>query len=54
MILIVVASIIAFSRMYVGAHYPTDVIAGIMLGTLTSILIFLLLRNKMIKRVEPD
>ena len=53
-ILIVVASIIAFSRMYVGAHYPTDVIAGIMLGTLTSILIFLLLRNKMIKRVEPD
>jgi undecaprenyl-diphosphatase len=51
-ILIFVASIIAFSRLYVGAHYPTDVIAGIILGTLTSIIVYMIYRSKNNTSVE--
>lgn len=29
---VVLAALIAFSRLYVGVHYPTDVIAGILIG----------------------
>ena len=31
---LVLASLIAFSRLYLYVHYPTDVLAGIILGTL--------------------
>ena len=51
-ILIVIASMVAFSRLYVGVHYPTDVIAGIILGTVTSIFVYLLLKNKIMKPSE--
>lgn len=30
------ASLIAFSRLYLYVHYPTDVVAGIILGLLCS------------------
>ncbi len=32
-IAIILASLIAFSRLYVGVHYPTDVLVGILSGT---------------------
>lgn len=31
---VILASLIAFSRLYLGVHYPTDVLAGAFLGTL--------------------
>ncbi len=34
----VVAAVIAFSRLYLYVHYPTDVLAGIILGTLFGII----------------
>lgn len=34
---VIVASIIAFSRLYLGVHYPSDVVAGIIIGCLTGI-----------------
>lgn len=33
---LIIASLIAFSRMYLYVHYPTDIIAGIVLGLLCS------------------
>lgn len=34
----ILAVIIAFSRLYIGVHYPSDVIGGIITGTLCSVL----------------
>jgi len=33
-----VAALVGFTRIYVGAHYPRDVIAGIVLGSVWGIL----------------
>lgn len=40
------ASLIAFSQVYVGVHYPSDVFAGAILGSLLGIMAFYLLRKK--------
>ena len=37
---IIYATILGFSRLYVGVHYPTDVIGGVALGLFTSILAY--------------
>lgn len=41
--LILLASGIGISRMYLGVHYPSDVMAGMLVGTLTSFLVFFLI-----------
>ena len=35
---LILASLIAFSRLYVGIHYPTDVIAGVIIGIVSAVL----------------
>lgn len=35
---VVLAALIAFSRLYVGVHYPSDVIAGTLIGILAAVL----------------
>jgi membrane-associated phospholipid phosphatase len=41
-VLYLIASLVGFTRIYVGAHYPRDVIAGIVLGSIWGILATLL------------
>ena len=42
LILCAIAGLVGFTRIYVGAHYPRDVIAGIVLGSIWGILATLL------------
>lgn len=46
-----VAFLIAFSRLYLYVHYPTDVIAGIIIGILCSKLILIILKEGYIDKV---
>ena len=49
---VILASLIAFSRLYVGVHYPTDVICGAIIGTLLACIMFWLFGAKEYKRRE--
>ncbi len=35
---LITAALIAFSRLYVGVHYPTDVLCGALVGTITAVI----------------
>lgn len=45
---LILASLIAFSRMYLFVHFPTDILAGMLLGTGVAVLVYKLImgRNK--------
>ena len=45
MIAIIFASFIAFSRLYVGVHYPTDVLVGIVSGTCIALFVVYIFKN---------
>jgi undecaprenyl-diphosphatase len=40
-----VAVMIAVSRLFVGMHYPSDVLAGAVLGTLSAAVVYVLARR---------
>jgi undecaprenyl-diphosphatase len=44
--LFALATLIAFSRVYNGMHYPTDVLAGALLGVLTALLLLAAVRRR--------
>jgi undecaprenyl-diphosphatase len=39
------ALLLAFSRVYVGVHYPGDVVAGLLMGAAIAVIIFVVLRR---------
>jgi undecaprenyl-diphosphatase len=48
--LLILAFVLAFARVFVGAHYPSDVLGGAVLGVLTSFLIATLGRRPPVRR----
>jgi len=49
--LLTIATLVAYSRVYVGVHYPFDVVAGIILGILCALIIIVLF--KLLSRKLP-
>ncbi len=45
------ASLVSYSRIYVGKHYPADVVCGALLGAITALMIFLII-SLLIKRYK--
>ncbi|QNM06191.1 phosphatase PAP2 family protein [Qiania dongpingensis] len=50
--LLVLAFLIAFSRLYVGVHFPTDVLAGMLIGFLCALAVALFCRRQQRKTAE--
>jgi undecaprenyl-diphosphatase len=49
---VILAALIAFSRIYLNVHYPTDVVTGIILGLLCSRLVIYLFHIKIIAYLD--
>ena len=47
---LLLAAAIAFSRMYLFVHYPTDILGGILLGMLDAVIVYTIVQKIMRKR----
>jgi undecaprenyl-diphosphatase len=47
---LILAFLIALSRLYVGIHYPSDVLCGMIIGTLIGLIVFWLFGERKYKR----
>ena len=48
-LIIIWALIVSYSRIYLGVHYPGDILGGALLGIFISILIFIIIKKILIK-----
>jgi membrane-associated phospholipid phosphatase len=53
-VLYVLAAAVAFARVYVGVHYPLDVIGGALLGVLVAVGLKLLISRRARRRLKPS
>lgn len=51
-LVLLMAALVAMSRMYVGVHYPTDVIAGIIIGVGSSLIVYNFLLKYVVKVIN--
>ena len=49
---IVLATMVALSRLYVGVHYPTDILGGLVVGLVCSFAAYRIVKSVMRKREE--
>lgn len=49
---LILASLIAFSRMYLYVHYPTDILSGLLIGIGSAVLAMALWKSKSLQTVE--
>ncbi|MFH2009698.1 MAG: phosphatase PAP2 family protein [bacterium] len=52
--LLALATLIALSRVYLGAHYPSDVTAGAVIGLVGGVAVARLLRIEPVEKTEPE
>lgn len=50
-VLLVLAALLSFSRVYVGTHYPADVVAGALIGIVVAGAMYLLPTRRLIEAV---
>ena len=48
----VVASLIAFSRMYLFVHYPTDILGGIIIGVCVAVIVVKVFEKSCVKILQ--
>jgi len=49
---IILATMVALSRLYVGVHYPTDILGGLVVGLVCSFAAYRIVKSVMRKREE--
>ena len=51
---LILAAAIAFSRMYNFMHWPTDVLAGIVIGIMSAVFVNFVFRKRVWKNISPS
>jgi undecaprenyl-diphosphatase len=49
-----VSVVVSFSRIYLGVHYLSDIIGGMVIGTIVAVLVYRHLYNRISKKIESE